>query len=179
MSKKLISKQKATNEVSVVIVTYNSEAYIVKCISSIYTYVNDLPSLEIIVVDNNSNDNTISRINEKFSSISIIINRKNEGFSKAINQGINIAKGKNIFILNPDSKLKNNAISLLLKKINNSNYKIIGPEIQKENGELQNSKWKFPTLFTTICGFVYLDFMLCSYINTSSYTAIRFPVRGC
>ena len=101
MSKKLISKQKATNEVSVVIVTYNSEAYIVKCISSIYTYVNDLPSLEIIVVDNNSDDNTISRINEKFSSISIIINRKNEGFSKAINQGINIAKGKKYFHFKP------------------------------------------------------------------------------
>ena len=157
MSKKLISKQKATNEVSVVIVTYNSEAYIVKCISSIYTYVNDLPSLEIIVVDNNSDDNTISRINEKFSSISIIINRKNEGFSKAINQGINIAKGKNIFILNPDSKLKNNAISLLLKKINNSNYKIIGPEIQKKmvnyktlNGNFQHYSRQFVVLYILI-----------------------------
>ena len=58
---------------------------------------------EIIVVDNNSVDGSLSLINEKFKDVILISNEKNTGFSVANNQGIKIARGKNILLLNPDT----------------------------------------------------------------------------
>ena len=58
---------------------------------------------EIIVVDNNSVDGSIDLINTKFKDIVLISNKENTGFSVANNQGIKIAKGENILLLNPDT----------------------------------------------------------------------------
>ena len=103
---------------SIIIVHFNQSENLRQCLDSIKK-ANLNFSFEIIIIDNSSNLGTVfanafplSRINKMFSSeiskfeeiplIRIISNKKNVGFAKAVNQGIKIAKGEYILILNPD-----------------------------------------------------------------------------
>jgi GT2 family glycosyltransferase len=54
-------------------------------------------------VDNNSVDGSVALIKDKFSGVTLIANTNNTGFAVANNQGIKIAKGKYILLLNPDT----------------------------------------------------------------------------
>jgi GT2 family glycosyltransferase len=58
---------------------------------------------EVIVIDNNSSDNSVVYLQHAFSSIQFIANDENIGFAKACNQGISLAKGDHILFLNPDT----------------------------------------------------------------------------
>ena len=102
-------------DVSIVIVNYNTLLLVKNCIDSIIAKTACV-NYEIIVVDNASTDNS----KEYFSNdtrIKYIYNEKNLGFGLANNVGIKIAKGRNIFLLNPDTLLLNNAIKILYEQI--------------------------------------------------------------
>lgn len=86
-----------------VIVTYNGSRWIKKCIESIKE---DGINLKIIVIDNNSNDNTISIIKLYFPEVTLIESKENLGFGKANNIGYEIAVAENadyIYLLNQDT----------------------------------------------------------------------------
>lgn len=131
--------------VSIIIVTYNSEKEIVNCINSLLPQLNDING-RIIIIDNNSADNTISLINDiKSKSISIIRNKENFGFTKANNQGIKHAKGDYILFLNPDTIVPNSAIRILLNEIKyNSDCGAIAPQLRYPDGKIQRSCRRFP-----------------------------------
>lgn len=122
--------------ITIIIVTYNSEKYICQCLDSIYRGNVDL-TLEIIVVDNNSSDSTINIIKKKYPSIILIVNSKNEGFARANNQAMEIAKGKYLFLLNPDTIISHNALErfrAFLDKRTNADVWCIGGQLIDENG---------------------------------------------
>ncbi len=87
---------------SVIIVNYNVEYFLEQCLYSVRRAAFALPC-EIIVVDNNSVDGSVAMVLEKFPEVILISNKENTGFSRANNQGIAIAKGKYILLLNPDT----------------------------------------------------------------------------
>jgi len=58
---------------------------------------------EVIIIDNNSSDNSVGYLKPRFPFVKFIENSANTGFSKACNQGLAIAKGKYILFLNPDT----------------------------------------------------------------------------
>jgi len=89
-------------EISIIIVNYNVRYFLEQCLQSIFDACNNI-SAEVIVVDNNSHDTSCEMIKEKFSKVTLIVNKKNTGFSTANNQGVAIAKGKYVLILNPDT----------------------------------------------------------------------------
>jgi GT2 family glycosyltransferase len=91
-------------ELSVIIVNYNVKHFLEQCLISVNKALAGIES-EIIVVDNNSVDGSLNLINNKFSEVVLIANKKNTGFSVANNQGIKIARGNNILLLNPKSTL--------------------------------------------------------------------------
>ena len=91
-------------ELSVIIVNYNVKHFLEQCLISAKKALEGIEG-EIIVVDNNSVDGSVNLINKKFSDIVLIANKKNTGFSVANNQGIKIARGNNILLLNPDTCL--------------------------------------------------------------------------
>ena len=98
--------------VSIIILNYNAGKLLEECIDSIYK--SNYKNFEIIVVDNNSKDNSHIVCNEKFSSINLIENKKNLGYCEGNNVGIRNSNGNFIVILNPDTIVDPNWIDELL-----------------------------------------------------------------
>jgi len=98
---------------SIVIVSFNVEELLVKCLESIEKNSKSLP-LEVFVVDNDSTDNTVLRIRKDFPNVRLIANEKNLGFSKANNQALKKAKGEYLLVLNPDTELKGDTLSKMI-----------------------------------------------------------------
>lgn len=89
-------------DISVVIVNYNVQYFLEQCILSVQAASKN-NTTEIIVVDNNSTDESCKLLIEKYPNVVLIQNKENVGFSKANNQGVKIAKGDYVLILNPDT----------------------------------------------------------------------------
>ena len=100
-------------DVSIIIVNYNTISFLTNAIDSIFEQTKDI-EYEIIVVDNNSTDNSNNILTEKYGDKVIFIAlSENIGFGRANNEAAKIAKGKNLFFLNPDTVLLNNAVKIL------------------------------------------------------------------
>ena len=147
-------------DISIIIVNYKVKEYIIPCIESIYKHTSKSLRYEILVIDNNSNDGSIDAIKSQFSEVKIYQNTENIGFSKAVNQGAETAIGKYIFILNPDTKLIEDSISILFTFLEkNETVAVVGPALVTESGIKQQSYWKEPTLINTILSIYHLDFL--------------------
>lgn len=84
---------------SIIILTYNGLRYSKKCMESIRKYTEK--DYEIIVIDNNSNDGTKNWLKMQ-KDIKVVYNKENLGFPKGCNQGINVASGDDVLLLNND-----------------------------------------------------------------------------
>ena len=147
-------------DISIIIVNYKVKEYIIPCIESIYKHTSKSLRYEILVIDNNSNDGSIDAIKSQFSEVKIYENTENIGFSKAVNQGAETAIGKYIFILNPDTKLIEDSISILFTFLEkHKTVAVAGPALVTESGIKQQSYWKEPTLINTILSIYHLDFL--------------------
>ena len=99
-------------DVSVIIVSYNVKFLLCQCLESIFNNSQGI-DYEVIVVDNASSDGTVKELRKRFDSIRLIASDVNLGFGKANNEGAQVAKGKYLFFLNPDTLLLNNALLAL------------------------------------------------------------------
>ena len=95
-------------EVSIIIVNYNTNDYLTRCIESIFKLTSDV-SYEILIVDNNSAQKIDIDLINKYCRLRIINLDSNYGFSKAVNIGISNTESKYIFLLNPDTSLLDNS----------------------------------------------------------------------
>lgn len=98
--------------VSVVILNWNGKEHLIRCLTSL-SIVSYKP-LEIIVVDNNSRDDSVSVVKKKFSKVKIVANSTNRGFSGGNNDGIIVSRGKYVFILNNDTEVEKNFLEPLV-----------------------------------------------------------------
>ena len=96
-------------KLSVVIVSYNVKFFLEQCLRSCIKATKNLEA-EVIVVDNNSVDESAEMVTKKFTNVSLVHNRENVGFSKANNQAIKKAKGEFILLLNPDTLVEEDAL---------------------------------------------------------------------
>ncbi|WP_270428174.1 glycosyltransferase family 2 protein [Fusobacterium mortiferum] len=100
-------------DVSVIIVNYNTLELTKNTIESVFEKTEGL-NYEVILVDNASTDGSVEFFEDNYKNKIIFIkNNENLGFGKANNKGIEISKGKYIFLLNSDTLLMNNAIKIL------------------------------------------------------------------
>jgi O-antigen biosynthesis protein len=97
-------------DLSVIIVNYNVKALLEQTLLSVYKAIHHL-QVEVIVVDNHSADDSGKMVREKFSSVILIENDENLGFSKANNQGIRISKGRYVLLLNPDTVISEDTLT--------------------------------------------------------------------
>ncbi len=135
---------------SIIIVTYNVAGFIAFCIDSILK--SELQGkYEIIIVDNNSSDHSVQFIQENYPDLRIIQNDTNLGFSKACNQGADIATGSVLLFLNPDCIVDESAISLLSRKAWEKGIGLVGPQLIDGSGHtLPESARELPTTLSGI-----------------------------
>ena len=135
-------------DLSIVIVNYNVRYFIAQCIQSILqSDLNEL-SLEVIVVDNNSQDDSFPYLIEKFGQdVTFLRNDTNHGFAKACNQGFEEANGKVILFLNPDTIVQKSTLYKAYKKlIDDSKIGALGVKLVDGSGKfLSESKRSLPT----------------------------------
>jgi len=137
-------KDKHTKILTIIIVTYNSEKYIKRCLESLKQYKKDMTK-DIMIVDNNSSDNTLKIA--KIFNINIIKNKQNLGYAKAANIGIKKAGSRYILLINPDIYFEKDTIKDMLDFMkNNQDCDIQGPKLFDENKNLIFSCKRFPTI---------------------------------
>jgi GT2 family glycosyltransferase len=119
-------------DVSIIIVNYNTVQLLIDAVDSVFAKTEGI-EYEIIVVDNNSNDNSKVILAERYGGkITYLGLSENIGFGRANNEAAKIAKGRNIFFLNPDTILLNNAVKIL------SDYLDDNPRVGCCGGNLVN-----------------------------------------
>jgi len=89
-------------QLSVIILNYNVRYFLEQCVRAVQAAIQDLDA-EIIVVDNNSSDDSCAMMKSKFPEILLIENTTNVGFPRGNNIGVEKANGEYICILNPDT----------------------------------------------------------------------------
>ncbi|WP_337967358.1 glycosyltransferase family 2 protein [uncultured Flavobacterium sp.] len=135
------------NKGFVIIVTYNGMKWIEECLKSV---LNSSVSTSIIVIDNNSSDDTVLFIKEKFSDVILLEQKHNLGFGKANNLGMNYALKQNadfVFLLNQDAFLEQNTIENLINSAQiNPDFGILSPIQLEYSGKfLEYYFYKFMT----------------------------------
>ncbi|KRE75424.1 glycosyltransferase family 2 protein [Paenibacillus sp. Soil750] len=133
-------------DLSIIIVNYKTKDLTLACIGSVFSSTTSY-SYEIILIDNASNDGTIHSVNELFPQVVTVTNAENVGFSKANNQGIRIAKGRYVLLLNSDTIVQEDTFqTMLLFMDENPIVGASGCKIVLPDGSLDKAcKRGFPT----------------------------------
>ncbi|MCX7681430.1 MAG: glycosyltransferase family 2 protein [Anaerolineae bacterium] len=135
-------------DLSVIIVNWNVRALLRRCLHSVL-YPQPKPGLEVIVVDNGSTDGSAAMVRQEFPNVCLIANHDNRGFPAANNQGIAIARGRYILLLNPDTEVVGDALSTLVAFADaHPDVGVVGPQLLYPDGRVQPSRRRFPTLAT-------------------------------
>jgi len=139
-------KMKDVMKLDLVIVNWNSGSFLSACLHSLQDKA--LQNInQVIVVDNNSSDNSIESIGEYDFDLRIIKNTSNKGFGAACNQGAKFCKSKYILFLNPDTEVFENSLSAPLKFMeDNVNVGIAGVRLEDRMGNFSTSCARFPSL---------------------------------
>jgi len=131
-------------EVSVIIVSWNVREIINDCIRSVISQSSC--TLEVIVIDNDSSDGSADLIEQLHPEVKLIRNSKNVGFATANNQGLEIAKGKYILLLNPDTIVWDHAIDKMLGWAGTKqNLGCAGCQVYQSNTDIQHTSFKDPS----------------------------------
>lgn len=144
-------------DVSIVIVTWNSEDYIANCLHSLQENTANL-SLEVGLVDNNSADQTVDIVRREFPDVHLIANPDNFGFARATNQGLKVARGRYLLLLNPDTIVQNGALSEMAGFMDeNPRVGSLGPQLLNPDRTVQPSCREFLSYEVLIWEFTLLS----------------------
>lgn len=126
-------------DLSIIIVTYNSEKDIGPCLDSIEQTKGQL-SLEVFVVDSASQDNTVGVVRQLYPGVILVTNETNVGFPKANNQVIPSARGRYIMLLNPDTVVRPGALQAIVSFMDeNQDCGVCGPMLVDHVGNATSS----------------------------------------
>jgi N-acetylglucosaminyl-diphospho-decaprenol L-rhamnosyltransferase len=144
-------------DLSIVIVSWNVRDLLRQCLRSIIANLRlaDLPTCEVIVVDNVSTDGSADMVRAEFPNVHLIVNAENRGFPAANNQGLALATGRYVLILNPDTEVIGGALATMVAYADaNPDVGVIGPQLLNDDADkcpsVQSSRRRFPTLATAL-----------------------------
>lgn len=121
---------------SIIIVNYHSENYLLNCLTSLFKEKNDF-SFEVIVVDNDEKPTIEKRLRQKFPDVIYLHPRSNLGFSSANNFGSQKSSGKYLFFLNPDTLVCLSAIKHLVNFLEKrKRFAIVAPLLVDQNYQI-------------------------------------------
>lgn len=136
-------------DLSIVIVSWNVRDLLRRCLDSIYR--SGSARLEVIVVDNASQDASIEMLREDFPQVSLMINTDNRGFPAANNQGLATARGRLLMTLNPDTEVLDDALAQMISAMDkHRDVGALGPQLLNSDRSVQSSRRRFPTFATAL-----------------------------
>lgn len=145
--------------VSVIIVSHNTRALTVKSLKSVYASRGFRPGeIEVILVDNNSTDDTVAYLRQNLPRVKLIVNQTNRGFGGGNNQGAKLAQGKYLLLLNTDAFLGQDSLLTLVNILEkDQNLSSAGPQYRYADGSLQPSAGYSPTPLRVLAWMWWLD----------------------
>ncbi|OGB87785.1 hypothetical protein A3H38_03150 [candidate division WOR-1 bacterium RIFCSPLOWO2_02_FULL_46_20] len=148
------------NDLSVVIVNLNNKRLLEECLTSVIKNSQNI-SFEIIVIDNGSSDGSQEMLKTRFPSIKLIANQENFGFAKANNQGLAVASGRLLLLLNNDTIVKDKALDKMIEFLDrHPNVGACGPRLLNVDGTIQHQGGLFGKRFWLSKQPVAVDFVI-------------------
>lgn len=142
------------NLISIIIVNYRGWDSLRLCLDSIVAINGNNLSLDVIIVDNQSNDGELAAFEEKYPKFRFVLNSGNHGFAHGCNTGVKLAKGEYFLFINPDTIVSGKAIQKLLETVKlHSDYYIVSCSQIREDGRVDLPFGFFPSLIT-LTGFL-------------------------
>jgi N-acetylglucosaminyl-diphospho-decaprenol L-rhamnosyltransferase len=139
-----------TPDVSVLIVTYNSAAFISRCLA---TLRDQHCSYEVIVADNDSKDGTVALLDREWSDVTVISMGGNTGFSRGNNAASRLATGRLLLLLNGDAWLEPDALARLVEFADERpDAGVVSPRLLNPDGTDQGTARSFPTPAAAVFG---------------------------
>jgi GT2 family glycosyltransferase len=143
---------------SIVVVTWNARKYMPECLKSIQEQETGGLSMETIVVDNASSDSTAELIRHDFPAVKLIQSEINLGFARANNVGIGHAKGKYLFLINPDVIVLPGCLKQIIDALESEpSVGLLGPRMLGPDKTVRRSTMRFPTPWNSFCRALALD----------------------
>jgi GT2 family glycosyltransferase len=137
---------------TVIVVTYRNERDIVACLDALHTALKGL-SAQVVVVDNHSDDATVTLVREAFPGVRLERRDVNDGFARACHVGARLAEGDWLLFVNPDALVGPDAVRALLDAATTQpRAGILGGRALRADGSTDpRSWWGRPTLWSTLC----------------------------
>jgi GT2 family glycosyltransferase len=137
-------------DISIIVVNYNTKKLLDECLKSLIKHTKKA-EYEIIIVDNASTDGSVAllkKLQDKYGSkLKVITNKTNDGFGAANNQGIKIARGRYILLLNSDTKVTDNVVGRMIDWMDkNGEVGISSCALKSKDGSYQGTGGSFPDL---------------------------------
>lgn len=136
-------------DLSIIIISFNTKKLTKETIESVIRNTKGI-SYDFIVVDNDSKDGSIevlNRLASKFKNIKLILNRQNSGFGQANNQGMEVAEGRYLLLLNSDTLVNSNVLGEMVSHFDkNPKVGIASCGLKFKDGAIQGTGGYFPTL---------------------------------
>ncbi len=143
-------------DVSIVIVNWNTRDILRYCLQSIYEQAGEV-GFEVIVIDNASSDDSTEMVRTEFPQVCLIENSENKGFAAANNQGLALAKGRYVLLLNSDTVILDNAIAKTVAFAeDNPDAAAVGCRVLNQDRTLQQTCFMFPSILNMILSSSYL-----------------------
>ncbi len=136
--------------VSVVVVSYNSRDHLRTCVAHLV----ELPSVEVIVVDNDSTDGTLDTVTDL--PLTVIRRAENGGFAAGCNDGWRAARSPYALFLNPDASIDEGSLDALVAALGDPSIGAVAPRIERPDGSLAWSQRRFPRLRSTFARALFL-----------------------
>ena len=136
-------------QLSVVIVNYNGVSFLKECINSLRDNLSGI-SFEIIVVDNNSEDESCQFLKQYFPEVKLIESKENLGFGRGNNLGVENAKGEAILLLNNDTILLNSLLPAIETLYSKSENGIVSINMLDGEKQYLSAVGRFPSPFRMI-----------------------------
>jgi len=136
-------------DVAIVIVSYNSRDHIGACLESVFAQRKSVTQ-QVIVVDNDSRDDTVNFIRENFPEVELVLPGANLGFAKGVNLGVKHSNAEYVLLLNPDTEILDHAVDVIVDFARkNPNHGLYGGRTLRPDGSLEPSScWGRPTLWS-------------------------------
>lgn len=144
-------------DVSVIIVSWNVADLLRDCLNSVYENSANL-LLEVIVVDSASHDDTVQMVKTHFPQVIVSAQSENVGFTRGNNIGLEMAQGRYVFLLNPDTVILGDSIGQMVAYLDaHPQVGIIGPHTLNTDMTHQSTRRRFPTIGVAFVEYTYLQ----------------------